>query len=136
MCMNINRQFGRLLQGFDKVIRFIRRQKTGHILDANRICPHFLDALCQPHPVFERVGISEGIRQRNLCFRSLFLAGIDSCLQIAEIIQAVKNAKNINTVCDGFLYEVLDHIIRIMIIAQDILTAEQHLQLSVLEALL
>ena len=59
---------------------------------------------------------------------------LNGSLKVSDIIQAVKNTDNINTICDGFLYKVLNHIICIMIVSKDILTTEQHLELRVLES--
>ena len=124
MRVNINREPGRLLKRLDKVICLIRCQQTGHILDADGVCAHLLDALCKSHPVFQRISIAERIRQCNLRLCAFLLAGIDRCLQIAEIIQAVKDAENVDAICDGPLHEVLDHIVRIVVISQNILTAK------------
>ena len=62
-----------------------------------------------------------------------FVGCLYCCLQVTEIIQTVKDTDNINTVCDGFLYEVLYHVICIMVVTEDILSTEKHLQLCVFE---
>ncbi len=55
-------------------------------------------------------------------------------LQVADIIQTVKNTDNIDTVRNRLLNKILHHVIRIMIIAQNILPAEEHLQLCILKS--
>ena len=64
----------------------------------------------------------------------LLLGSLNGSLQVADVVEAVKNTDNINPVCDRLLNEVLYHIICIVVVAQDILSAEQHLQLGVLES--
>ena len=63
-----------------------------------------------------------------------FIRRIYSRLKITDIIQAVKNTDNINSVCHRFLHEILYHIICIGTIAQNILSAEEHLKLCVFES--
>ena len=54
----------------------------------------------------------------------LFVSSLYRCLQVAKVIQAVKDTDNINTVCDRFLYKILYHIICIMIVTKNILSTE------------
>ena len=63
-----------------------------------------------------------------------FICRCNCCLKITDIIQAVKNADDINAVCHGFLHEILDHIVCIRTVAKDILSAEKHLKLCIFEA--
>ena len=64
---------------------------------------------------------------------ALLLGCLNSGLKVSDIIQAVKNTDNINSVSDGFLYKVRNHIVRVMIVSKDVLATEQHLELCVLE---
>ena len=65
---------------------------------------------------------------------SFFLiAGFHRTFQVAQVIQTVKNTDYINTVCDGFLYEILYNIICIVTVTQDILSSEKHLKLGILK---
>ena len=64
---------------------------------------------------------------------AFLLCCLNGSLKVSDIIQAVKNTDNINSVCDGFLYKVLNHIVRVMIVSKDVLATEQHLELRVLE---
>ena len=63
---------------------------------------------------------------------AFLLCRLNGSLKVSDIIQAVKNTDNINTICDGFLYKVLNHIITIRTISQNVLSTEQHLQRSFL----
>ena len=51
---------------------------------------------------------------------------------IADIIQGIKDAENIHPVFNRKADKFLDHIIRIMAVAYQILPAQQHLQAGVL----
>ena len=65
----------------------------------------------------------------------LFVGSLYCSLQVTEIVQTVKDTDDINTVCDGFLYKILYHIICVGTITQNVLSTEQHLQFGVFEAM-
>ena len=134
--MNIDGQLGGSLQGLHQVIGIVRSQQTCHILDADGIGAHVLDALRDIRPVLQGVGIAESVGKSDLCLRALLLACVHCGLQVAEIVQAVKDADDVNAVCDGLLDEVFHDIVGVVVVAEDVLTAEQHLELGILEALL
>ena len=52
-------------------------------------------------------------------------------LQIAQIVQRVEDTDDVNAVLDGLLDELIDHVVRIMLVAKNVLATEQHLQLGV-----
>ena len=66
---------------------------------------------------------------------AFFLGSLHSGLQVADIVQCIEDTDDIDTVCDGLLYEVFYYIIRIVTIAQNVLAAEQHLHLGILETI-
>ena len=55
-------------------------------------------------------------------------------LQVSQVIQAVENTDDINSVCNGFLNEVFYNVVCIRTLSQVILSAEQHLQLRILKS--
>ena len=113
----------------------VRQQQTGHILDTDGVSAHLLNLLGHAGPVLQGVSVSQGVGQRHLSVSSL-LIGCGYCgLQVAQIVQTVENTDDINTVGDGFLYKVLHHVVGVGTVAQDVLSAEEHLQLGILEAL-
>ena len=61
------------------------------------------------------------------------IGGIYCFLQIAQVVQAVKNTDNINAVGNGFFHKTVYHIIRIGPVTKNILSSEQHLQFGILK---
>ena len=57
----------------------------------------------------------------------------DGCLQIAQVIETVKDTDDVDSVGSGLLHEVLYHIVCIMVVSQNVLSTEQHLQFGGLE---
>ena len=64
----------------------------------------------------------------------LLVCGVYCCLQISHIIHTVEDTDDIDAVGDGFLNEILNHVIGIGTVSQNVLTAEQHLQFGILES--
>ena len=128
MCVKLDGKARGLFQSLYQLGCLVGHQKTGHILDADGIRSHLLDGFCLGSPVFQCVGIAQGIGQGYLSLRTFFLlCGIYTGLQIAQIVHAVENTNDVNPVGNGLLYEILYDIVGIRLISQDILAAEQHL---------
>ena len=135
MGVQIDGKTGSFLQCTHQFICSIGSQKTRHILDTQGICAHIFDSSGNVSPVIQSIGITQSIAECDLGMALFLLRSFYCRLQIPDIIQTVKNTNNINTVCNGLLYEVFHYIICIMIITQDILSAEQHLQLGILKSI-
>ena len=112
----------------------IRRQKTCHILNAEGIGSHFLDFSGNILPVVQRISITQGIAQCNLHVAFFLFGCLYCCLQVPDVVKTVENTDNIDSVGDGFLHEIFHHIICIVVITENILSAEQHLQLGILKS--
>ena len=136
MRMQIDRKGGSLFQRGNQIICLERTKKSGHILDADGVSTHLLDLACNVLPVLQSIRIAQCINQRDLCVCAGFLGCLYSRLQIAKVIQAVKNTDTVDTVFNRLLYEAVNNIIRIVRISEDILAAKQHLGRSVLEVAL
>ena len=137
--MQLNGKLCILLHGLDQLACLVGNQKPCHILDTDRVRSHFLDLLRRICPVFQSVRITQRIGQSHLCMASALLllhpvCGVYRLLQVGKIVQAVEDTDNIDTVCNGLLHKSIHHVIGIGSVAQNILPAEQHLQLGVLEA--
>ena len=110
----------------------IRKQKACHILDTDGICTHILDSLCHILPVIQCISVAQRVGKRYLRMSFFLICSLNGCLQIAQIVQTVKDTDNINTVCDGFLYEIFYYVVCIRTVTKNVLSTEQHLQLRVL----
>ena len=64
-------------------------------------------------------------------FLGILLDGLERSLQIAEIVQGVEDADDVDAVLDGQLDELLDHVVVVVLVAQQVLAAQQHLQAGV-----
>ena len=137
--MQLEGQLGILFHGLDQLGSLVRHQQACHILDTDGIRAHLLDLFSGACPVLQSIGIAQGIGQSDLRMSSsLFLfhpvGGVYRLLQVAQVIETVEDTDNVDTVGNGFLHERIHHIVRIRAISENILSAEQHLQLRIFEA--
>ena len=132
--MQVDGQGGGLLQSLHQLLRRIGGQKSGHVLDAQGVSSHLLDLFCNLFPVVQGVGVAQGIAQGDLHMGFLLVGRLHRRLQVADVVEAVEDADDVDAVGHGFLHEILHHIVGVVVVSQDILAAEQHLQLGVLKS--
>ena len=132
--MQVDRNLNCVFQSTYKLCSLIRKKKSCHILDTDRICAHFLDLFCNVCPVFQSISIAKSIGKSNLSMSFFFVCSLNCGFQVTHVVEAVKNTDDINSVCCRFLYKILYHVICIRTVSEDILSAEQHLKLCVFEA--
>ena len=58
----------------------------------------------------------------------VLLGGLQGGLDVAEGVEGVEDADHVDAVLDGQLHELLHHVIVVVLVAQQVLAPEQHLQ--------
>ena len=131
MAVELNRNLHSLFQRLDQLCCRIRKQKTCHILDTDRVRSHFLNLFCNISPILKRIRVANRVRQRHLRMSFFLIGCLYRCLQVAQIVHTVKNTDNIDAVGNRLLHKILYHIVSIRTVSENILSAEQHLQLCI-----
>ena len=119
-----------VLQLLDQLVGMVGEQEVCHILDADGVSAHLLQLLGNADKIVVIVDGADGKAQRDLCPAAVLLDGLDCLAEIADIVQRVKDTDDLNAVFNGLLAEFLDDIVGIMLIAEDVLPTEEHLQLG------
>ena len=119
------------LQSLHQGIGVHRQQEVGHVLDADHVRAHLLQLLGQLHEVGLVVDGGHGIAEGGLHLSAVFLGGLDGLLQIAHVVESVENADDVDAVFDGLAAEGVHHVVGVVLVAQNVLAAEEHLQLGV-----
>ena len=96
MGMQLNRQIHRFFQRFDQIIRLIGREKSRHILDADRISACIGDLLGVLHVIFVGEHRAGRIGNSDLCVSAFLFGGLNGNLQIFDVVQSVKNTDDVN----------------------------------------
>ena len=125
----------RLLQPLDEGVGVHGQQEVGHVLDADGAGTHFLQRLGQLYEVVLVVDGGDGVAHGGLHLAAVLPGGLDGLFQIPHIVQRVENADDVDAVFNGLAAESVHHIVGIVLVAQDVLATEQHLQLRVLHVL-
>ena len=131
MRVHDDRQVDRILQRGDEVVRGLGRQDTGHVLDAYGADAHLRHLLGKLHIAVERVDRACGVRNGTGRHRPRLDRRLDGDAQVVNVVERVKDADYVYAVADGRAHKAADYIVRIVLVAEYILPAEQHLELSV-----
>ena len=123
------------LQALHQRIRLIWQQQVRHILDADHIRAHLNELFCDLHEIILVVYGADGIADCGLADSAILFRVFDRCFKVAHIVERIENTDYINAVFNRLPAELLHNVIRIMLIAQNVLAAEEHLQLCVRQCL-
>ena len=131
MCVNVDRNADILLESGDEVEALLRTHNTGHILDAERVTAHLLDLFAKGDKHLEVMDRTERIADTALRMTAGLDALVHRSLDVAQVVERVEDTDDIHAVLDALAHEAAHGIIRIMMVAEQILTAQQHLQLGI-----
>ena len=131
VAVDIHRDLDGGLQLLDQLIAGIGGQQAGHVLDADGVGPHLLQGLGVGRKGLVGVHRAEGVADAALDMGALLVGGLDGGLEVAGVVQRVKDADDVDAVGHRLLDKVLHRVVGVGAVAQHILAAEQHLQLLV-----
>ena len=130
--MELNRHLGkRLLERLDKALGAHGSEKRRHILDADRVSARVSNALSVLNIVLVGKNGTCGVADGNLSVAALAVSRLDSGLQVLDVVERVKDTDNIDAVRNRALYEILNAVVRVVAVAEHILSAEEHLELCI-----
>ncbi len=119
-----------VLNGGDQIVSLLGTHDTGHVLNADGGSAHFLQFLDHLHilsvSVDRRGGVGDSTGSDSACIDG----GFHGNLQIIHIVQRVEDTDDVNAVLNSLLNKQLHEIIGIVGVTQNILAAQQHLQLG------
>ena len=123
-----------ILDALDQVLSFEGAHGTGHVLQAQRVKTHLDQVLAHLDVLLDGVHGALGIADAAGSHgpgRRVLLHGVQGGTQIAEVVQRVEDADHIDAVLDAQLDELLDHVVMIVLVTQQVLAAQQHLQAGI-----
>ena len=74
---------------------------------------------------------ADGVAHGHLRSAAVLLGGLHGGFHVADIVQRVEAADDVDAVFDALFDEELHHIVSIVLVAQQVLATQQHLQLGV-----
>ena len=112
-----------------QAVGVVGQQQVRHVLDADGVGAHLDQLLRELHEVILAVDRGDGVAQRRLAPAAVLLGVLDGGLQVAGVVQSVEDADDVDAVLDGLAAEGFHHVVGVVLVAQDVLAAEEHLQL-------
>ena len=120
-----------VLDGGDQVVALLGTHQAGHILNADGGSAHALQVLHHAHEgllgMYRAGGEGDGTGGVGPALDGL----VNGDLQVAHVVQGVENPDDVNAVLYGVLHKLAHHVVGIVLVPQNILAAQQHLQLGV-----
>ena len=123
-----------VLDALDQVFSLIGAHGAGHVLQADGVEAHGLQLLAHVDVLLD--GVHRRLRIGNTAGGDGVLGGVllgrlEGRLDVAEVVEGVENSQDVDAVLDGQLNKLFDDVVMVMLIAEQILAAKQHLQLRV-----
>ena len=124
-------QSHRVLDGGDEVVGLLGGENTRHVLDANGAYAHLRHLLAHLNVLVERVngacGVGDGAGGLSAGLHGLLYRD----LEVVNIVERVENTDDINAVFYRAAHEAAHHVVAVMLVAEDVLSAQQHLELGI-----
>ena len=121
----------RVLNGGHEVVCFLRRADTRHVLDADGGNTHLLQFLHHRDVLLQRVYRARGVGDRTGGDGTLCNSLLNGDFQIVHVVQRIKNADDVDAVANRGTDKAAHNVVTVVLVAKDVLAAQQHLQLGV-----
>ena len=131
MCVDHDGQIDRVLDRADEVIGGLRAHDAGHVLDADRAHAHGDQLLDDLDVLLARVDGAGGVGNGAGSDRAGLDRLLDRHLEVVGIVQGVEDTDDVDAVANTGTHETAHDIVGIVLVAQNVLAAQQHLQLGV-----
>ena len=128
MGVQVDRNIDFGFQFLDKIVCRDRQKQVCHILDADRISTHLHELLCELNKVIIVMHRAYGVADSGFTMSAVFLCKLYGRLKVSNIVKSIEYADNIDTVLYRLAAELLYNIICIMLVSENVLSAEQHLK--------
>ena len=104
----------------------IRREHARHILDADGVGAQILELLTVVKEAIKRVNRADGIRDGAFEMRTALLDSVGVVHHVSNVVQRVEHAEHMDAVSVGRLDEAVADLARVMLVANQILSAREH----------
>ena len=126
--MQLHRELNLLDESVGQFAGIRRSHNAGHILDGDGIGAHIRLLLGEFNESVDGVHRRDGVADGALGVAAVFLDGGDSLFEIARIVERIEAAEDVHAVFAGQSDKAFDHIVWIVLVAQEVLSAQKHLQ--------
>ena len=132
VCVEEERDINLSLNSLNEVICLLGRADTCHILDSDGINAHLLELLTHLNILLDRVNGRCCIADAALSVLAALLYLVDADFDVSEVVESIEDTEDIHAVLCSLTAEKSYNIIRVVLVAQDVLTTDEHLERSLL----
>jgi hypothetical protein len=112
----------------DHLLRAIGRQHARHVLDADRVRAELLELLRVLDEAVERVHRTDRVGDGALEVAPALLDGVRGGLDVADVVERIEDTEDVDPVALRGMHEARDDLIAVVAVADQVLSAQQHLQ--------
>ena len=129
--VNDNGETDVLLYALDKIICCLGIHDARHVLDAHGLNAHALEIFCELDVAFDVVDGARGVADGARCVSAALDSLVNGGLDISQVVERIEYTDDVDAVFNALSDEKANDIVGIMLVAQKVLTSEEHLQLGV-----
>ena len=126
--VEVNRNVNFSLEPFNKIVCGHRQKQVCHILDTNRVGTHLNELFRKFNEIIFVMDGTDCVAQCRFTVSAVFFCEFNCGFQITNVVECIENSNNINSVFNCLTAELFNNVIRIVLISQNVLSAEQHLK--------
>ena len=120
-----------VLDALDEALGLVGAHGARHVLQADGVKAHGLELLAHlhilGHGMDRALGVGDAAGSHGALI-GVLLGGLQGGFDIAEVVEGVEDTDHVDAVFDGQLHKLLHHVVMVVLIAQQVLAAQQHLQ--------
>ena len=128
--MQMDGHFYGSLQRFYEFVSVVREQNARHILNADYVRAHLFQLLGKFHEIFVGMHGRSGVAERRFAYAAVLLARLHCPFHVAGVVERIENTHYGYAVLNGLLDEFVHNVVRIVLVSEQVLTAQKHLQRS------
>ena len=126
VAMQVQRQADFRVERLHDALGAIRREHARHVLDADGISTQILELLTVIKEAVKRMNRADGVRNRTLEMRAALLDSVGVVHHVSNVVQRIEHAEHMDAVSVGRLDEAVADLARVMLVANQILSAREH----------
>ena len=130
MAVQLQRQIDLLLQRLHQAFGEVRREQSGHVLDADAVGAQLLEFVRDFHVVVQGVDGADGVHHRPLEVLARGLDGFGRHADVARVVEGIEHAEDVHPGVGRRFDECADDLVPIVTVPDEVLAAQQHLKRS------
>ncbi len=136
VAVDVHRQPDLFLERLDHALGAERGEHAGHVLDADGVGADVLELAGVVDERVERVHGAHGVGDGALEVTAALLDRASRHLDVADVVQGVEHPEDVDAVALRCAHEALHDLVGVVVVAHEVLAAQQHLKRRVLDVLL